>query len=486
MAVLSTLIALLAPVAAVARNQDKPAGSTIEFAPFEAVDYEGKKISAEIGRLKVPENRSKPASRTIELAVVRLKSKSASPGHPVVYLAGGPGSSAIGEARLPYMRKLFERLQETRDVILMDQRGTGMSAPVLWLMPASLPADAFLSKEKMLGYYREASRQAVESFTKRGIDLMGYSTVESADDLEALRRAIGAQKISLIGFSYGTHLGLATIRRHPESLDSVVLVGTEGPDHTHKLPSTYDAQLQKLSDLAARDPIVAAKVPDLVALLRRVLARLEREPVTVQVLDQRTKKPVDVKVGKFGLQLIIRMDVGDGNDFPEFPALFYTIDRGDYSLLKKYVEKRYNQFGRGISGMTAMMDLYSGSSAERVARVKREAQTAILENVMNFPDMDIGDVWGNPDLGEEYRSPLRTRVRTLFVSGTMDSNTPPYQAEELRWGFSDGAHLIVEYAGHEDTLPNDRVQSAIVDFLGGKDLSTTRISLGRPKFVPVP
>lgn len=368
----------------------------------------------------------------------------------------------------------------------MDQRGTGRSGPVVWLAPASLPTDIFLSEEKIIGHLQQATQQAIESFKKRNIDLMGYNSVESADDLNDLRIALGAEKISLIGFSYGTHLALATIRRHAPHLDAVVLVGTEGPDHTLKLPSTYDAQLRKLSDLAAQDPAVSNKVPDMVALLRRVLDRLEKEPVTVKIRDQRAKQMVDVKVGKFGLQALIRFDVGDGNDFPEFPLLFYTIDKGDTSILAKYVEKRYNQLGRGLSGMSTMTDLFSHATAERIAQIKREARTAILGNVMNFPDMWIRDWWGSPDLGDVFRSPLFTNTRTLFISGTLDSNTPPYQAEQLRWGFSNSAHIIVEYAGHEDMLPNPIVQTAIVDFINGKDVSGVRVSLGKPKFKPIP
>lgn len=459
----------------------------VNFAPHEWTDSKGQKVQAETGKMRVLENRSKPDSKLIELTVIRLKSKSANPGAPVLYLAGGPGGAAIGEAQFDFMKSMLERLQENHDIILMDQRGTGRSLPlVAWLSPTPLAVEAFASEEKMLEGYREWSAKAIESFKGRGIDLTGYNTVESADDLNDLRQAVGAEKISLIGFSYGTHYSLATIRRHAAHLDSVILIGTEGPDHTLKLPSTYDAQIRKLSDLAAADPNVGSKVPDMVALLKRVLNKLEKEPVKIQITSQRTRQMIEVPVGKFGLQMLIRMDIGDGNDFPEFPLLFYTIDKGDYSVLKKYVEKRYNQFSRGISGMSTMTDLFSGATADRLARIRKEATTAILGNVMNFPDMYIGDVWGNPDLGDQFRSPLLASTRTLFISGTMDSNTPPYQAEELRWGFANSTHIIVEYAGHEDLLPNIQVQNAIVDFLSGRDVSHVRVSLGKPRFKPIP
>ena len=494
-ALMMVVVCLLGLGIATARPEETPSLSAvtgqerkvekIEFTATELPGFSGGKVMAETGWLKVPENRSKPSSNTLELAVVRFKSKTSNPGSPIIYLAGGPGGAATGEAYIA--GELFAQLQQTHDIILMDQRGTGRSKPsVTWAAPASIPPDSFLSVEKAAEMLRERHQQAIAAFKRRGIDLTGYNSVESADDLNDLRLALGVEKISLVGFSYGTHLGLATIRRHAAHLDSVALLGTEGPNHTLKLPSTYDAQLRKLSDLAAQDPKVKEKVPDLVALLKRIFSKLEKQPITLRVQDARTKQPVDVLIGKFGLQMIIRMDVGDGNDFPEFPALFYTIDQGDYSLLKKYVEKRYNQFGRGVSGMNVMMDLFSGVTAERLAQIKRETPHSLLSDAVNFPDPFIDEVWGNHDLGDAYRSPIITNTRTLFISGSLDSNTPPYQAEEVRWGFSNGTHIIIEYAGHEDTLPNKQVQAAILDFLSGKDVSHLRISLGKPKFKPIP
>jgi hypothetical protein len=73
----------------------------------------------------------------------------------------------------------------------------------------------------------------------------------------------------------------------------------------------------------------------------------------------------------------------------------------------------------------------------------------------------------------------------LFVSGTLDSNTPPFQAEELRWGMPRATHLIVEHAGHEDTIPNAEVQAAIAEFLAGKDVSARRVALPAPRFLTI-
>jgi pimeloyl-ACP methyl ester carboxylesterase len=282
------------------------------------------------------------------------------------------------------------------------------------------------------------------------------------------------------------HLGLACIRYHGANLNRVVLVGTEGPDHTNKLPSTSDTSLERLAALAAAAPELEGKVPDLVGTLRDVLARLEKEPVTVQITDQRTRKPVDVKVGKSGLQFLIMRDLGDTNDLPIFPAWFYTMHHGDYSILSRFVERRYNQYGGGIQLMTVVMDSSSGTSKARTAKIEAEAKTALLGTMVNFPFPGVDEAIGSPDLGDKYRSPIRTNVATLFISGTLDNNTPPFQADEVRRTFRNSTHLVVENAGHESMVVDARVQQTMVDYLRGGDVSKTMIALPPLKFNKIP
>ncbi len=287
-----------------------------------------------------------PNSNLIELVFVRLKSTTDKPGYPTVYLDGGPGSSATGIASVPDYMRAFQKLREVGDVILLDQRGVGRSKPNLThLATESLPLDVFADREVALRAFKERAKVAADHFRSQGVDILAYNSVESAHDVDDLRKALGAEKVNLVGFSYGTHLGLACIRYHGKNLNRVVLIGTEGPDHTDKLPSTSDASIRRLSALVAKDPEIGPKMPDLTGTLKRILDRLEKEPVTVTITDQRTKKPVDVKVGKIGLQFLIMRDLGDTNDLPIFPLWFYTMDKGDYSILKRFVERRYNQFG---------------------------------------------------------------------------------------------------------------------------------------------
>ena len=458
----------------------------IWFEPIKA-EVGGQTYEGERGHLMVRENRKKPNSNLIELVFVRLKSTSDKPGYPTVYLDGGPGSSATNIASVPDYMRAFQTLREVGDVILLDQRGVGRSKPNLTFRATeSLPTDVFADRNVALQAFKYRAKVAADHFRSQGVDILAYNSIESAHDIDDLRKALGAEKLNLVGFSYGTHLGLASIRYHGKNLNRVVLIGTEGPDHTDKLPSTSDASIRRLSAIVAKDPLIGSKMPDLEGTLKRVLDRLEKEPVTVSITDQRTKKPVDVKVGKMGLQFLIMRDLGDTNDLPVFPLWFYTMDKGDYSILKRFVERRYNQFGGGLSVMTLVMDISSGTSNARKMQIQKEAKTALLGDIVNFPISEMGDVFGNPDLGDEYRSPIKTEVPTLFISGVLDNNTQPFQADEVRKTFKNSTHLIIDNAGHESMLVDPQVQETMVQFLRGQDVRKVKITLPPLKFEPLP
>lgn len=154
---------------------------------------------------------------------------------------------------MPVYFSLFDRLREVSDVILLDQRGTGMSSPNLQCPPATFPSDTFENTEKWLQSYAQIVRTCADHWRAEGVDLAEYNSNSSADDLDDLRRALGAERLSLLAWSYGTELALAAVRRHGERLDRVVLASTRGPDNLLKLPSVWDSQIRRLSLLAADD-----------------------------------------------------------------------------------------------------------------------------------------------------------------------------------------------------------------------------------------
>ena len=445
---------------------------------------DGRTIEADAIRLWVPENRSDPKSRTISLAMLRLASTADEPGPPLIYLHGGPGASATNAVGNPEALTGWADLLDLGDVILLDQRGCGRSRPAL-ARPLKIPPPtaAMFDPAANEEYLVQASRDVAAELAAEGLDITGYTTEENADDVDAVRQALGAEKMRLMGFSYGTHLGLSVIRRHGERVASAILIGVEGPDETKKLPFAYTTLVKKISAMVAADPVVGKEVPDFEGLLWRVLEKLEREPLEVEVTQPVSQETVTVPVGPSGLRWILIRDIGDASDLPVFPRLLYTIDQGDTSVLSWFVEKRYGMDIYPTHAFT--MDPASGCSAERAERILREAETCVLGNAMNFGSPAIDAVWQMPILGDEFRSPLVTDVRTLFISGTLDANTPPYQAERMRWGFVDSTHLVQRHGGHESWMVNPKVRPLLHDFFAGEDVSGRDVDLPPVRFIPV-
>lgn len=477
---LLTVIALCV-VPAVAQHK----AGDLRIKPYVFENGKGEKIDAELGILLVPENRSDPQSNLIELAFVRFKSIAKNPGPPIVYLAGGPGGSGSSTAkgsRFP----LFMALREVGDVIAFDQRGTGMSKPNLTCFERlDLPLDVVPSREAVVRAMRERSADCAwywHDFQR--VDLTGYNTNESADDLEDLRKSLGVKQISLWSISYGTHLSLATIRRHPQSIHRAILAGTEGPDHTYKLPSNIQKHLEDLAAVIKADPELGKDIPDFLGLMKSVFDRLDKEPAVVEITDPRTKQKVKVTVNKFVMQYIAANNIGT-TVAASYPVLFYRASKGDYT---NPAEVWFNNSRDGIgSAMSYMMDCASGLTAARRERIQREAKQTLLEDLSNYPFPDICEEWKAPDLGDTFRSLVHSRVPVLFISGTLDARTPISNAEEYRAGFPNSTHLIIEGAVHSDPLflSSPKIKDVMLEFLKGVPVSTTKITLPPMKFAPL-
>jgi len=457
----------------------------LKIKPYVFENGKGEKVDAELGVLLVPENRSDPQSNLIELAFVRFKSTAKNPAPPIVYLAGGPGGSGIGTAkgsRFP----LFMALREVGDVIAFDQRGTGMSKPDLTCFERfDLPLDVVPAREAVVRAMRERAADCAWYWHDlQRVDLTGYNTNESADDLEDLRKALGVKQISLWSISYGTHLSLATIRRHPQSIHRAILAGTEGPDHTYKLPSNIQKHLEDLAAVIKADPELGKDIPDFLGLMKSVFDRLDKEPAIVEITDPRTKQQVKVTVNKFVMQYIAANNIGT-TVAASYPTLFYRASKGDFT---NPAQVWFNISREGIgSAMSYMMDCASGLTAARRERIQREAKDTLLEDLSNYPFPDICEEWKAPDLGDTFRSLVRSDVPVLFISGTLDARTPISNAEEYRAGFPNSTHLIIEGAVHSDPLflSSPKIKDVMLEFMKGLPVSTTRIMLPPMKFVPL-
>lgn len=471
--ILVILALFTAPNSLEATQQGTGTEARIRWEPYELRVGDERRVSAELGRLTVPERRDKEEGGTVELAFVRLRARGDAAGPPVVYLDGGPGGSGVGIAEVPDYYRLFDDLRVVGDVILLSQRGAGLTSPRLACpLAALLPDDLFVTRERMLEALEPSVAECAETWRRRGVDLGGYTTRESADDLEALRRALGASRLHLLAFSYGTHLALDAMRRHEDRIGRAVLLGTEGPDHSYKLPSTLDMQLRHLSRLVAGDRSARNSTPDLFAAVDSLVNRLDREPVALTVEGDEGERMI--RVGGDGMRYLLRRDIGDTNDLPLWPAAVRMTLDGDYRMLTALAERRFREIA-GIPLMGMLMDCASGATEPRLNRIADETTGSIIGVMTESWFPEVCAVLPEARLDSDFRSRFTSGVPTLFLSGTLDANAPPYQASFVSWGWPEATHLVVENAGHETLFPYRPVQEVIVDHFRGEDVSDRSI-----------
>jgi pimeloyl-ACP methyl ester carboxylesterase len=282
------------------------------------------------------------------------------------------------------------------------------------------------------------------------VDLQAFNTRESAADVDDLRAALGADQLVLWGISYGTHLGLAYIRQFPDRVAAAIFAGTEGPDHTYKLPANLDRVLLRVDSAMKADPKLRAVLPDFVGQLKQLLARLAEQPERVAFVDPETGDSLTVVVGADDLRRGIFGELGEREDIVRLPARIIPILRGDLSEIAAPLARGR----RGVRelAMTVAMDCSSGASAPRLTLIEEQAATAILGDAGNIGIKADCANWPTEDMGDEYRSPIESDVPVLFISGTLDMRTPPTNAEEVRQGFANSHHLIIGGGVHDDDL----------------------------------
>ena len=467
--VVVTLLASCVAAAAVAQTPSPD----LRWGPARVAIAGGDSMTVDTATLSVPEWHRAPNGRQITLPVVRLASKAAVPGAPLLYLAGGPGASGVNELRNGDRAPLFVALSAISDVILIDQRGTGRSRPSL-VLPGrlDLPSDKPINDPEVLRGLASRIATAVSALKASGVDLDAYNTVESALDMEQLRLALHVQRISLWGHSYGSHLALAMLKARGETLERVIIGGVNGLDQRWRLPSDGDSWLARMdSTIKARSPGSAA-APSLLRDLRALLGKLERAPLHAQVDGH------DVLVGRDELATLIALTAGDNTLVTRLPEIISQINAGNVSPVATQVQQTLRDRPLGTA-MTYAMHIASGVNAAREARIAKEARTALLRNAINYPfnSPAVSRAFGMTPLGEAFRQPVASNVPVLLMSGSLDGRTSITDAEQVRQKLGNSRHIIIDGAGHNFYTTTPRVLEQMLAFLRGEAVVSSHIQL---------
>ena len=453
-------------------------------APDSLLSFDGRRQDAERTTLTIRQ-RSPAGADTVQLEVVylRLAARGPDAGAPIVFLMGGPGVPASVIGRVPPYWTLFDRLREAADVILLDQRGVGLSTPALTCPPAAPPAPDFLATGRRLAEeLATAFAPCVAHWRARGVPAELFTVAEVADDVEAVRRHLAVPRVSLLGFSYGTRIALEYATRYPDHVDRLVLQGVLGFEHVARFPTVLDSVLSRLSAAAALDPAARALVPDLRSALTDRIAALGRDPLTVRVAAP-SGDSVSLTVGREGLQALVTGRAGD----PRLVPLAGSLAAGDTRLVAALAGGIYGDLAAGGGSLFGHAMYCSAPAPEARERRAREQAAA----------SPLGEVFDNVPASVEFcraigvtpgpraRAPERPIPRpALLITGTLDDRTPLSNAEEARRYFTPSWSVTVEYGGHE-LLPLDTVQALAVEFFRSGRVGTDRITTTPPRFPSV-
>lgn len=316
-------------------------------------------VNVTCGMLSVPENRQMDTGTTIGLAIAIIGARSASPlPDPIFYLEGGPGGSALAGIDSWYNSPYGDQ----RDIILLEQRGTGFSEPSLNC--PEMDTDDSLDAV-------EACRDRLQA---EGVDLTAYNSRENAADVEALRLALGYDQINLYSISYGTRLALTVMRDYPAGIRSVVLDSVYPPniDTNYNVTSdTFQLVSMMFEDCAAQ-PDCAAAFPDLEARFYDQLNAIADAPPQVTNADGETVElyPEDV-IGTLVEQLKSTGLVS------AIPASLDAFAAGDYDT---YMDLATNGAGDSMGGSTDSVGLAQELAAELTADELAEVQDMAAQN----------------------------------------------------------------------------------------------------------
>ncbi len=478
--------ALLALVAASGCASSGAADLAARRLPLEPCKVEGAKEKLLCGTYSVWENRAAKSGRKIDLNVIVVPALAKEPApDPLFSFAGGPGDFATNAAAGWAQDRT---IRARRDIVLVDQRGTGSSHRLDCKVPQD-PKDVQAYFEPTLP---PAEVRRCRAELEKNADLTQYTTSIAMDDIDEVRKWLGYDEINLQGGSYGTRAAQVYIRRHGEHVRSAILEGVAGMDQYLPLYHARDGKrsLDMVLDACAAEPACAAAFPEIEAEHERVLAGLDRERGRATVKSPVDGKPVAVTIPRDIFAEQTRFTLYNAFTASATPYVLHRAAQGDFDPFARLAmlwEPAFRQvlaFGMHLS-VTCAEDvpfIPEGAIEPAIAGTYLRGYR-VLQQVAACRE------WARGEAPEGYHQPVVSDVPTLFVSGPYDPVTPPLWAEQAAPHFSRGLHLVVP-DGHHGTggLSNpecyDRLVGQFIERGTAEGLDTSCVAtMKRPPFV---
>ncbi len=395
----------------------------------------GEQTDAKCGTLSVPEDRSNPNGRKIDLhiAVIPAIKRNPQP-DPLFLLAGGPGQSAI--ETFPVMIPMLFDIHQDRDIVLVDQRGTGKSNPLRCLDPEdeSLDNDEALAKLKSCPETLDA-------------DPRFYTTEIAMTDLEEVRAALGYESINIYGASYGTRAALTYLRMFPEHVRTITLDAVVDPGFVMFMDAAKDGQsaLNEFFHRCEIDQACKANFPNIKQEFDGLLTRLDETPAEITIPHPLTNKPLKLTVTR---QMVTNM-VFNTLYVPDLVATLPLsihiayADENYVPLISQAFLVNANLYDGMFYAVACTEDAPLISSDQSA----QQSQGSVFGNrTTDF--MEVCAKWPKGTVSPEFREPVTSNAPALILSGDADPITPPWHAERVAVKFTNELHLIFPGMGH--------------------------------------
>jgi pimeloyl-ACP methyl ester carboxylesterase len=435
------------------------------------------------GGLEVYEDRAAGAGRKIRLAIVVLPSVSSDVhADPLVFLAGGPGQAAAQMASL--VQPMFRKVQRTRDVVLVDQRGTGKSNPLNCRAGGDSLRDL-----------TEPDDSALESLRKCLARLPGdprfYTTNIAMDDLDDVRAYLGYDRVNLYGGSYGTRAALVYLRRHTERVRSIVLDGVAPMDMRLPMYAARDAQraLDKLFDDCSSDAACRTAYPDLAARAQTLFGRLDTHPPRVKVAHPRTGVAEEIEVTSKVVAGIIFSALYSPLTASLLPSLIERAEHDDFQGLLALAFAGESTTDSMSLGMQLSVLCSEDSPRYTIEDISRAAAGTLFGTRLLSGQVAACQFWPKGTVDPGYYAPVVSGVPALVLSGELDPVTPPTWGLDVVKHLRNGRHVVMPGTGHgvAATACGNRIVTDFIDRADAHAVDTVCVrSVQRPGFFLTP
>lgn len=432
-------------------------------------------FAADCATVAVPEDRAARAGRRVPLRVARIAaiSRRKLP-DPLFVISGGPGQAATDfyAAAAP----AFARILRERDIVLVDQRGTGGSNA----LDCEQYDDALF--DEPLDEIRGIVERCRSELEKRA-DLRQYTTSVAVRDLDEVRARLGYARINLYGVSYGTRVAQHYARRYPDRTRALILDGVVSPQLILGPALALDAErsLERILARCVADRDCRAAFTDPAADYRALRASLSVHAVDVRVPNPSTGAMENMAFSSQHLATVLRLASYSAESAALLPLGLQRARRdGDFSLLAA----QFLLTQRSLEDALAFGMHNSVVCSEDVplideAKVDRSALAATYIGVAQLEGLQtICALWPRGVVDADFHAPLASRAPTLLLSGSDDPVTPPAYATQAAKGFVDSKHIVLPGFGHGQLGAPciDRVMSAFLDTgtTRGLDVSCTK------------